>query len=286
METLETVSYDQYSNIPSTDDLGLKTKIILSDDCYLRLLQMINKTRNSNFETGTFFVGRRSKEDPDAIYIDYCTSDFDCVDGHISGGAAKPNDTNYEELNRELDKYRAKKETPLVFHFHCHPRQLLYESFSDQDLSLYANMYLDNPKVPSFGFLSFPIKGESRSNGLTIVQPVKPHRNGEVGTADFYMHQNIYYCFNNEIYKIGQFDKRYNGRIFRTGMDLGIVKNASNLTGTKKVCCIGYDPNTGEKITDKAVGYTDSNGALCFFDENTQFTFTNINKQDIDEVQR
>lgn len=63
MEALDSVSYDQYSNIPSTDVLGIKTKIILSEECYLRILQMISKTRNSNNETGAFFVGRKSKEE-------------------------------------------------------------------------------------------------------------------------------------------------------------------------------------------------------------------------------
>ena len=55
MSELNCVSYDQYSDIPSTDDLGLQTKIIFSEDCYLKLLQMISKTNTSNNETGAFF---------------------------------------------------------------------------------------------------------------------------------------------------------------------------------------------------------------------------------------
>ena len=62
MDVIDSVSYDQYSNIPSTDELGIKTKIILNEESYLKLLQMISKTRNTNNETGAFFVGRKSKE--------------------------------------------------------------------------------------------------------------------------------------------------------------------------------------------------------------------------------
>ncbi len=207
MAELDSVSYDQYSSIPSTDDLGLKAKIIFSEECYLRLVQMIKKTRNSNKETGVFFVDRKSKEDPFTILIDYCTSEFMCTDGHISDGAAEPTNLNYTELGQQISKYKEIGETPVVFHFHTHPRELHYESFSDQDLSLYAKMQLDNPTTSAFGILGFPAPNGSMTNGLSIVQPVRPQKNGEIGSAEFYMYQNIYHCAGNEIYKVGQFDK-------------------------------------------------------------------------------
>ena len=276
MDALDSVSYDQYSNIPSTDELGIKTKIILSKECYLRLLKMISKTRNSNNETGAFFVGRKSKEDPFTIFIDYCTSEFACTNGHVSGGAAEPTDENYNELNQQISVCKNNGEMPIVFHFHTHPRQLHYESFSDQDLSLYAKMQLDNPGTSAFGMLGFPIPGGNMSNGLTIVHPVKPQRYGEIGCAEFYMYQNIYYCTGNEIYKMGQFDKKYEGRRHKQNLSLKIVRNSNSLTSQKKVCGIGLDPNTGQKIEDESVGYIDANGIMCFPSENVQFTFSDL----------
>ncbi len=279
MSELDSVSYDQYSNIPSTDDLGLKTKIIFSEECYLRLIQMIKKTRNSNNETGVFFVGRKSKEDPFTILVDYCTSEFMCTDGHISNGAAEPTDSNYTELGHQIFKYNEIGETPVVFHFHTHPKQLHYESFSDQDLSLYAKMQLDNPTTIAFGMLGFPAPNGSMTNGLSIVQPVRPQKNGKIGSAEFYMYQNIYHCAGNEIYKVGQFDKKYEGRIHKQNLELGIIRNSSNLTQQRKICGLGIDPNTGQKINDEFIGYVDENGVMYFPTENLQFQFSTVSQQ-------
>ena len=279
MSELKSVSYDQYSNIPSTEDLGLNTKIIFSEDCYIKLIQMITKTNGNNNETGVFFVGRKSKEDPFTILIDYSTSEFACVDAHVSGGGAQPQTTNYSELNQQISKYKAIGEIPIVFHFHTHPRKLHYESFSDQDLSMYAKMQLDNQDVIAFGMLGFPIPNGNMTNGFSIVQPIRPQRNGEIGTAEFYMYPNIYYCTGNEIYKVGQFDKKYEGRIYEQDWGLGIVKNANNTTKPKKICGVGINPNTKQKIEDESVGYIDVNNALNFSSENLTFHFSNISPQ-------
>lgn len=278
MSMLDSVSYDQYNDIPSTDDLGLKTKIIFSEECYLKLWQMISKTRNSNNESGLFFVGRNSKEDSFTIFIDYCTSEFKCTNGNISGGAVEPTDSNYDELNRQISKYRKIGKTPMVFHFHTHPRKLHYESFSDQDLSTYAKMQVDNPNTCSFGILGFPAPNGNRTIGLSIVQPVDPQRSGEIGSANFCMWQNVYYCMGNEIYKIGQFDKKYEGRKYKQNWGLNIVRNAHNSSKQKKVCGFGIDPNTGREINDECVGYIDVNGTMCFSYENMQFQFSDLSK--------
>lgn len=276
MSELNCVSYDQYSDIPSTDDLGLQTKIIFSEDCYLRLLQMISKTNTSNNETGAFFVGRKSKEDPFTILIDYSTSEFACVAAYVSGGGTAPQATNYSELNQQISKYRMIDEKPVVIHFHTHPRKLYYESFSDRDLSMYVKMQLDNPNIIALGMLGFPIPNGNLTNGFSIVQPVRPQINGEIGSAEFYMYPNIYYCTGNEIYKVGQFDKKYVGRIFCQDLGLKIVKNANRTIKPKKVCGVGLDPNTGQKIEDESVGYIDVNNALNFPDENLTFHFSDL----------
>ena len=93
--------------------------------------------------------------------------------------------------------------------FHIHPRQLHYENFSDQDLSTYAKMACDNRNVNAFGILGFPIPNAKNSNGISIVQPIKPEKINDIGSANFFRFPNIYYSINNEIYKIGSFQKRY-----------------------------------------------------------------------------
>ena len=49
--------------------------------------------------------GKKSKEDPFTILIDYSASEFACVDAHVSGGGAEPQTINYSELNQQISKY-------------------------------------------------------------------------------------------------------------------------------------------------------------------------------------
>ena len=102
---IDSVSYDQYKNIPTADEMGIKTKIIFSQEAYLKLLTLIKKTRDLESETGCFFVGRQSEKNPFAIIIDYFTSDFRCEDALISGGSANPTEKVYNELNNKLKEY-------------------------------------------------------------------------------------------------------------------------------------------------------------------------------------
>ena len=59
---IDSVSYDQYKNIPTADEMGVKTKIIFKEDAYVKLLKVIKKTTDLENETGCFFVGRQSKK--------------------------------------------------------------------------------------------------------------------------------------------------------------------------------------------------------------------------------
>lgn len=59
---IDSVSYDQYKNIPTVDEMGIKTKIIFNENAYLKLSTLIKKTNNLESETGCFFVGRQSKK--------------------------------------------------------------------------------------------------------------------------------------------------------------------------------------------------------------------------------
>ena len=273
---IDSVSYDQYKNIPTADEMGIKTKIIFSQEAYLKLLTLIKKTKDLESETGCFFVGRQSEKNPFTIVIDYFTSDFRCEDALISGGSANPTEKVYNELNKKLKEYEKNSRKASVFHFHTHPKKLHYENFSDQDLSTYAKMAFDNRSVNAFGILGFPIPNAENSNGISIVQPIKPEKINDIGSANFFRFPNIYYSINNEIYKIGSFQKRYDGRKYKQNSNGIIVKNAVENSTSNEVCGLGINPNNGEKIRDESVGYIDANGAFCFLNENLNITFGRI----------
>ena len=279
---IDSVSYDQYKNIPTADEMGIKTKIIFSQEAYLKLLTLIKKTKDLGSETGCFFVGRQSKKNPFAIVIDYFTSDFRFEDALISGGSANPTEKVYNELNKKLKEYEKNSRKASVFHFHTHPKKLHYENFSDQDLSTYAKMAFDNRSVNAFGILGFPIPNAENSNGISIVQPIKPEKINDIGSANFFRFPNIYYSINNEIYKIGSFQKRYDGRKYKQNSNGIIVKNAVENSKSNEICGLGLNPNNGEKIKDESVGYIDANGAFCFPNENLNISFGSIIEKEED----
>lgn len=279
---IDSVSYDQYKNIPTADEMGVKTKIIFNEDAYVKLLTLIKKTKDLESETGCFFVGRQSEKNPFAIIIDYFTSDFRCEDALISGGSANPTEKVYNELNKKLKEYEKNSRKASVFHFHTHPRQLHYENFSDQDLSMYAKMAFDNRSVNAFGILGFPIPNAENSNGISIVQPIKPEKINNIGSANFFRFPNIYYSINNEIYKIGSFQKRYDGRKYKQNSNGTIVKNAVENSTSNEICGLGINPNNGEKIKDESVGYIDANGTFCFPNENLNISFGSIIEKEED----
>ena len=270
---IDSVSYDQYKNIPTADEMGVNTKIIFNEDAYVKLLTLIKKTKDLESETGCFFVGRQSEKNPFAIIIDYFTSDFQCEDALISGGSANPTEKVYNELNKKLKEYEKNSRKASVFHFHTHPKKLHYENFSDQDLSTYAKMAFDNRSVNAFGILGFPIPNAENSNGISIVEPIEPEKINNIGSAKFFRFPNIYYSINNEIYKIGSFQKRYDGRKYKQNSNGTIVKNAVENSTSNEICGLGINPNNGEKIKDESVGYIDANGTFCFPNENLNITF-------------
>lgn len=279
---IDSVSYDQYKNIPTADEMGVNTKIIFNEDAYVKLLTLIKKTKDLESETGCFFVGRQSEKNPFAIIIDYFTSDFQCEDALISGGSANPTEKVYNELNKKLKEYEKNSRKASVFHFHTHPKKLHYENFSDQDLSTYAKMAFDNRSVNAFGILGFPIPNAENSNGISIVQPIKPEKINNIDSANFFRFPNIYYSINNEIYKIGSFQKRYDGRTYKQNSNGTIVKNAVENSTSNEICGLGINPNNGEKIRDESVGYIDANGTFCFPNENLNISFGSIIEKEED----
>ena len=100
MAELDTVSYDQYRNIPSFEDLNQKVKIVFSSKCYENIMQMSIGAMKNNREYGRFFVGRKISENPEVIYFDYNTNEFAPARGPMGEGKA----VNVTQQNRnELD---------------------------------------------------------------------------------------------------------------------------------------------------------------------------------------
>lgn len=278
MTVLTSVSYDQYKNIPSYDDLNIKVKIVFSSECYKNIMQMGVDSINYNREYGRFFVGRKISTTPEVIYFDYNTSEFSSIDGPMgSGKAVIPSTTNYNELNNKIAEYRSNGIKPVVLHFHSHPRDGIYESFSDQDLCAYAKMAATNKKCDVFGMLGFPANKTSQTFGMCIVKPLNSELVNDVATADFVRCEDICYTNNNDIYKVGGFEKKYDGRLFDNNSSIGVVRHCMALPYDSKVCAEGLDPNTGNKIKPTLVGYIDATKHLCFTAEKLYLSSDMIN---------
>lgn len=59
---IDSVSYDQYKNIPTADEMGVNTKIIFNEDAYVKLLTLIKKTKDLESETGCFLLADKVKK--------------------------------------------------------------------------------------------------------------------------------------------------------------------------------------------------------------------------------
>ncbi len=287
MAELNTVSYDQYKNIPSFDDLNQKVKIIFSRSCYESIFKMSVGAMENNREYGSFFVGRRISENPEVIYFDYNTSEFALARGPMGEGkAVNATNENYNELNNKINEYKFNGVKPVVLHFHSHPRSGYFESFSDQDLHTYAKMQAQNGNCITLGMLGFPVNNISQTFGMCIVQPLNAKIINEIGTADFVRCEDINYINGNEIYSVGRFEKKYNGRIYNSNLRAGIVRQYLTLSSNSKVCAEGIDPNTGIKINPSCVGYTDIAGNLYFTKENLTLNTSTISKDNANKMHR
>lgn len=286
MAELESVSYDQYKNIPSFEDLNQKVKIVFSSECYQNIIQMGINAMNQEREHGRFFVGRRISDEPEVIYFDYNTSEFEPADGPMGKEKAViPSQSNYDELNKKIRDCELKGIKPVVLHFHSHPRDGIYQSFSDQDLQTYAKMQAQNSDCINLGMLGFPINQTSNTLGMCIVYPTNAQVVNGIGTADFVRCEDISFTSGNEIYKVGGFEKRYAVGLFKQSLNMGIVKQYLTLPHNAKVCAEGFDPNTGNPIKPTHVGYTDTSGNLYFTEEGLSLR-TKINEIETTEIQK
>ena len=58
---IDSVSYDQYKNIPTVDEMGIKTKIIFNENAYLKLSTLIKKTELIPFKYRKQLILNESK---------------------------------------------------------------------------------------------------------------------------------------------------------------------------------------------------------------------------------
>ena len=159
--------------------------------------------------------------------------------------------------------------------------KIINHPFSDPVKSLKLSIIPLLVEILSTG-IATPIPNAENSNGISIVQPIKPEKINNIGSANFFRFPNIYYSINNEIYKIGSFQKRYDGRKYKQNSNGIIVKNAVENSTSNEICGLGLNPNNGERIIDESVGYIDSNGAFCFPNENLNIFFGSIIEKEED----
>ena len=281
MQALNTVSYDQYVDIPS---LGNHSKVIFSENVYNQINRLIGETQQNNSEVGCYLVGRKaiSSDGELCFYFDDCTSQFQTTDGNFANGGVVPTNGNKYELLEKLEQYNASGVQACIMHFHVHNLKGLYQSFSDQDYGVYATMK-HQLKCETFGMLAAP--NRSTGNGTTELSIVNCRNPKVVGTrpcANFYLIPNLYYCQGNQIYKVGSFQKNgLNSKTISTEFARPdrFVQNYREWPGANVVSGIGINPNTKSMIHDEIVGYMDVNERVNFPDENLTLEFPNLNTE-------
>lgn len=282
MAVLNTVSYDQFADIPS---LGGKSKIIFSENVYKYLNNLINETKSKNAEKGCYLVGRKSasKDEDGALcfYFDFCSSKFQTTSGNYEDSGVTPTDNNKLELIDELEKYNSLGISPCVMHFHTHNLNGLYSSLSDQDYGVYATMR-NQFNIEIFGMLAAPnepLKNETFE--LSVVNCRDPKVVGTRGCASFYSIPNIYYCKGSQIFKVGSFQKSRlstKTKITELSRSDRFVQNYREWPGTSQVSGIGRNPTNNLPLVDEVVGYIDINNNLVFANENLSLEIPTIQK--------
>lgn len=84
---LDSASFDQFTDFKTVDEIvNSKSKVIFSTEAYKHFLELIDVSRNSQKETGCFFLGKEQGKDSNLIFIDSFTTDLKPSDGLFSGG--------------------------------------------------------------------------------------------------------------------------------------------------------------------------------------------------------
>lgn len=288
MDNIETVSYDQFFDIPS---LGNKSKIIFSEDVYNYLITLINETKRENAEKGCYLVGRKSVSEDGKLcfYFDFHSSKFQTISVYYENGGVEATANNKIELINELEKYQSLGISPCVIHFHTHNLNGIYSSLSDQDYGVYATMkYQLNLEI--FGMLAAPNVNQNYDTvELSIVNCQNPVVVGTRGCASFYSIPNIYYCKGNQIFKIGSFQKNklsIKTKITELERRDRFVQNYREWDGCNLISGIGKNPSNHLQIIDENVGYVDVNNFFNFPNENLSLEIPKMSKENTSEIHR
>ena len=278
MAEMNTVSYDQFVDIPS---LGSASKIVFSEQVYNYLNMLINETKVENAEKGCYLVGRKSisKDGALCFYFDFCSSKFQTTSGNYANGGVLPTNNNYLELADELEKYNSLDISPCIMHFHTHNLNGLYSYLSDQDYGVYATMrHRFNLEI--FGMLAAPNKTlQNETFELSVVNCRDPRVVGTRGCANFYTIPNIFYCRGNQIFKVGSFQKNDffpKASVTEVSRSDRYVQNYREWSGSGLVSGIGKNPTNNMQIIDENIGYVDVNGSLNFPSENLTLEIPNV----------
>ena len=134
-DVLNTVSYDQFDDIPS---LRNNAKVIFNEEVYNNLCSLMDETKNRNMENGCYLVGRQSVFEKGSLYFyfDFCSSKFQTTDGIYRYGGVIPTDISKEEVKNKVAEYRNFGISPCIMHFHTHNLNGIFESMSDQDYAV------------------------------------------------------------------------------------------------------------------------------------------------------
>ena len=282
MAEINTVSYDQFSDIPS---LGKKSKIIFSEKAFQYIIKLINETKRNNEENGCYLIGRKSISDDGALcfYFDLFTSKFETTDGNYKNSGVVPSSQSKIELLSELEKYQESGIEACIMHFHTHNLNGLFSSPSDQDYGVYATMK-QKYQCEIFGTLMAPNQNTNLDTiEITILNCRDPKIVNNRACASFYSIPNIYYCQENDIYQIGSFEKNRNyQKTIQTEFSRPdrFVQNYREWQGTNTISAIGKNPNTNEPIRDEIVGYIDTNHNFIIAKENLTLKFPTLEKTD------
>lgn len=236
----QTCSYDNFRDWDNIDNVvGLSSKIIFSEICYRKFINLIEQSNLSGNETGCFFLGNEvNGVNSNQIFITDFTSDLITSDGTYKGGAVEFDRKHYMELKSKVSNGKR-----IIFHFHTHPRKgNYYQTFSDGDYeafkqiatfpnyqfytddeirricqnpnlassqipvilnSLNENVTLYNKKVDHFSILASPVKNKKAYQFSTLYS--YPYlKNGKL-EIKFYKFPTICYILGDKVVEIGSY---------------------------------------------------------------------------------
>ena len=198
------------ARIDHTTNMGkCYVSVVFDEKCFKKIIEFNNFTRENLVECGTFFYGRMKGN---TIFVEDFFSDFEHTQGEFVDAAVHVTDRNMQE-KKLLTERSEINHNPynVVIHFHTHPSYGLRSNnevvktnttrYSDQDL--YTLGYLQKFHQPvSNNIIVF-------SGGLLAVDDCRTQISMvyyDLIRKDFYNMDNIYYMYQDKLYKFNNYD--------------------------------------------------------------------------------